>query len=111
MDEMDDKYVLEGHKPVPAKSLGEWARLYSDIKNRRVAHDHFGETRVSTVFLAIDHSWGEGPPILFETMVFGGPLDLEQDRCETWEQAEAMHKRMCERVLEAQLGITVEEDK
>lgn len=28
--------------------------------------------RVSTVWLGLDHNWGDGDPILFETMSFGG---------------------------------------
>jgi hypothetical protein len=56
---------------------------------------------VSTVFLGLDYSFehhGRGP-ILWETMVFGGPLDEEMDRCGgTREQAEAMHAAMVERV-------------
>ena len=36
--------------------------------------------------------------MLFETMVFGGSLDQEQDRCTTWDEAEAMHKAVVERV-------------
>jgi hypothetical protein len=39
------------------------------------------------------------PVVLWETMVFGGKLDQEQDRCSgSREQAEAMHARMVERV-------------
>jgi hypothetical protein len=59
-----------------------------------------GDAKVSTVFLGLDHSFSEdGPPILWETMVFGGELDQETDRCSgTREQAEAMHKKMCEQV-------------
>jgi hypothetical protein len=49
----------------------------------------------------MDHQWGEGPPILWETMVFGGPMDQEQDRCGgSREQAEAMHAHMVKRVKE-----------
>lgn len=44
---------------------------------RRVAQDYVGDIHVSTVFLPIDHGWGEGPPILFETMVFGYGDDEE----------------------------------
>ena len=48
-----------------------------------------GATReASTVFLGLDHQLTEdGPPLLFETMVFGGPLSGETDRCSTWELA------------------------
>jgi hypothetical protein len=47
---------------------------------RRVAEDFVTladdkVARVSTVFLCVDHQWGDGDPVLFETMVFGGPLD------------------------------------
>lgn len=36
---------------------------------------------VSTVFLGMDHNvYTEGPPVLWETMVFGGSLDEEQER-------------------------------
>jgi hypothetical protein len=59
-----------------------------------------GEVRVSTVFLGIDHAW-EGPPLLFETMVFGGPLDEEMERYSTWEEAERGHAVMARRVLAA----------
>ena len=50
---------------------------------------------LSTVFLGIDHSWDNGPPVLFETMVFGGNHDQYQERCSTWKQAEDMHERAC----------------
>ena len=50
---------------------------------------------VSTFFLGLDHAFGGGPPLLFETMIFGMPERSEeyQERCSTWEQAEAMHER------------------
>ena len=53
------------------------------------------------VFLGLDHSFGSGPPLLFETMVFGGPLDEEMDRYTTWDEAEAGHKAMVKRVQES----------
>lgn len=38
----------------------------------RVAATRVGGIRVSTVFLALDHNFGgKGPPVLFETMIFG----------------------------------------
>jgi hypothetical protein len=57
---------------------------------------------VSTVFLGMDHNWREsGPPILFETLVFGGPLDGEMDRYCTRAEALDGHQEMCERVAAA----------
>jgi len=103
---VSDKYVLDGKTPVRESDLIKWAKWF-ETANRRVRNDvatvkfkgeKVGEVRVSTVFLGLDHSFGDGPPLLFETMVFGGPLDQEMDRCSTWEAAEKMHEAMCERV-------------
>lgn len=44
---------------------------------------------------------GFGPPILFETMVFGGPLNEEQVRYVTWDEAERGHAEMVARVRAA----------
>jgi len=47
---------------------------------------------ISTVFLGLDYRVSRrGPPLLFETRVFGGSLDRFQNRCATWDKAEAMH--------------------
>lgn len=84
---VDKKAVLEPDQ----KKFMEWRRS----NNMRVARDCLDNdtVKVSTVFLGIDHAYDEGPPMLFETMIFGGEHDDYCDRCETWEQAEAMHKK------------------
>lgn len=94
------KYKLDSNgSPVPCPNLFEWAEWF-ETAQRQVKHDTFGEIRVSTVFLGIDHNWREdGPPILWETMVFGGPMNEEQHRCAGGiEQAEAMHAEMVGRL-------------
>lgn len=53
--------------------------------------------RVSTVFLALDHGY-IGEPILWETMVFGGVLDQEQERYSCLAAAKAGHVDMVTRV-------------
>lgn len=76
-------YKLVDRIPVPC-ALREWATLFQS--QQRVSHDEVTRpdsdpVSVSTVFLGMDHRhFGEGPPILFETMVFGGPLDMQQVR-------------------------------
>ena len=89
---MSTHYILDGKTPVPADIM-TWAQWFStNGDGRTVAKTEVGGMLVSTVFLGLDHNWGDGPPPLFETMIFGGPLDQEyQERCSTWEQAEAMH--------------------
>jgi hypothetical protein len=50
--------------------------------------------------LGLDHNFSEnGPPILYETMVFGGALDGEQDRYCTREEAVSGHALMVKRVI------------
>ena len=66
---MTDTYILDGTTPVPA-SLLTWAQWY-ETAERHVADTWVTPTvRVSTVFLGLDHQFGEGPPLLFETMAF-----------------------------------------
>jgi hypothetical protein len=66
------------------QTSGDTRRVNQTVVNKRCS--------VSTVFLGLDHNFsGTGDPILFETMVFGGPLDGGMRRCSTWKQAEAMH--------------------
>jgi len=94
---MSDHYILKGHEAVPA-DLMTWAKWY-ETGNRRVADDSVGDIRVSTVFLGLNHNYGEGPPTLYETMVFGGPHDQEwEERYCTWDEAVAGHAAMIERV-------------
>ena len=89
---MTDKYILDGKEPVPCGDLLEWGR-WLETADRHVAQDRIGPYRVSTVFLGLDHSFGCGPPLLFETMIFGPGFDRDeyQERCATWEEAEEMH--------------------
>jgi len=84
-------YTLDGETPVPETDLYKWGR-FMESHNRIVAKTNVSdEVRVSTVFLGLDHNYYEGPPILFETMIFGGKHDGYQERCATWAEAEAMH--------------------
>jgi hypothetical protein len=98
---VSDKYILDGHDAVPCKSLLEWASWF-DKADRIVQKTTVGPAEVSTVFLGLDHSFGIGEPLLFETLVFGGPLDQEMDRYSTWEEAEQGHKAMVERARDAE---------
>ena len=98
-------YYLEGREIRTTENTLDWARrteaAWTD-GSRAVGDDHVGAVRVSTVFLGVDHNFfGNGPPLLFETMVFGGPLDREQERCATWDEAVSQHAKMLLRVLQS----------
>jgi len=95
-------YTLVDGRPAPEPSSPAWALWFRDA-DRGVAETAVGEARVSTVFLGIDHGLG-GPPLLYETMVFGGPSDGEQQRYGTLEEARAGHEAMVARVMDAPAG-------
>ncbi len=68
-----DKYILnEAGQAVPEPDLLTWARWF-ETSDRQLAEDEIGDIRVSTVFLGLDHSFGDGPPLLWESMAFGAP--------------------------------------
>ena len=90
---MSEKYILEEHKPILCDDLMEWAKWF-ETADRKVAKTNISdEVTVSTVFLGLNHNFLGKPPILFETMVFGGTHDEEMERYSTWEEAEKGHKR------------------
>jgi len=100
-------YILEGHNAVIEPDLTKWVEWFRTA-NRTVKKStgkvslnggSVGNIVISTVFLGIDHAFTEDKPLLFETMVFGGLLDQEYERCSTWEAAEQMHEKMCTKVL------------
>jgi len=69
---MFDKYILdENGNPVVEGDLFKWASWYQNFgAHRRVARTVLRKFWVSTVFLALDHSFTPGAiPILYETMV------------------------------------------
>lgn len=82
----------------PITDVLVWGRLFEDMDYRRIGQDVviMGDepVNVSTVWLGIEHSWGRGRPVIFETMVFGGPYDQEQMRYCTEAEAEQGHRRV-----------------
>jgi len=85
------KYILVDRIPVPEPDLIKWGQWF-ETAARVVRQETFDGVTVSTVFLSLDHNFSHGKPLLFETMVFGGVHDQDQERCSTWEEAEAMHE-------------------
>jgi hypothetical protein len=88
-------YILREGQPLAVEDPRAWARWFATADAERiVTKTHLGEVLVSTVFLAFDHNWRSGPALLFETMVFGGPLDGSQWRFGTREEAAAFHDEL-----------------
>jgi hypothetical protein len=69
-------------------TIEEWDRLFRDFERRQVARTELGDVSVSTVWLGLDHRMPPplskpGPPLIFETMIFGGGDDLDE-HCWRW---------------------------
>jgi hypothetical protein len=102
------KRIARDFTPRSCKDSIRWAQWF-ETAERHVAEDilsggeettqqlheeHLPGIRVSTVFLGLDHNYFRGPrPVLFETMVFGGPHDGSTWRYSTWDAAEVGHRR------------------
>lgn len=95
-------YILdcEGN-PVPCINISAWARWFEGSSDqRRLAYDDVVDSdgelvSVSTVFLGMDHNFvDDGPPILWETMIFGLGDDQEyQERYTSKEAALEGHQK------------------
>lgn len=85
-------YGLDG-QPIDMEAA---EALLADGVARRVAHTRLftdrGIVDVSTIFLVLDHNYFGGPPVLWETMVFGGPIDRHQWRYASREDAVRGHE-------------------
>ena len=87
---LDGRYFDMDGEPI---TLMEWAQLYETTGARHIGSDERDGIHVSTVLLGLNHNYGDGPPLIFETMIFGGDHDQYQKRYSTKKQAEAGHKR------------------
>lgn len=96
---MSDTYILKGHEPVPVE-LEVWARWF-ETADRQVRDTFRDDVRVSTVFLGLDHSFGHGPPVLFETKVFVNGSGDEMERYSTWDEAVEGHENMVAKIFKA----------
>lgn len=91
----------------------EWAVKFGERSQQNkdewlIGDDEIDEdTRVSTVWLGLDHRFGEGPPLIFESMVFGGEYDGYARRYSTFEAAKEGHENI---VLNLALNKNPEEE-
>lgn len=94
-------FVLDEHGDVIAVDdalvWGWW--FEHSLPQRVVAKDRVGDVEVSTVFLGLDHNYrADGPPVLWESLIFGGPFDGRQDRYTSRSAALEGHRRFVELV-------------
>lgn len=99
LDELDFYFVPDGES-VRACSVEEWS-AFMERDDRVVAQDRDGAVMVSTVFIGLHipvfHLVAPGPPLVWETMIFGGPNDGWQWRTASRGQALAVHRKASSR--------------
>lgn len=92
-------YVLnKKHEIVKTDDMEIVDDFFMSVDKCCVAKNIIGGVKISTVFSGIAHNSGEVPPVLFETMIFGGKHDNEQWRYTTWDLAVEGHKKAVELV-------------
>lgn len=107
----DMLYIEIGGEPMPAADVHQWAEwmLEGDMENpprRMVAWDQIADDEdsyVSTLFLGNDvNHLGIGRPLLYESMVVGGPMDGTQWRYETRKDAGGGHRALLQQARQAE---------
>lgn len=90
-------FILRDGVPVEC-TLMEWASSLENWKNRVVGRDAAGDGDVRTDFLGLNYAFDDGPPLVFETMVFGGKHDGYTEHYSTLKEAKAGHERIVKMV-------------
>lgn len=87
-------------------TIEDFTALFMDPEYRRIAQTYVGQALVSTVWLGINHSWDDGRPLIFETMIFPGNTTGEELswRYPTLERAIAGHHHQVE-ILELEASL------
>ena len=92
--------VVKG-KPKDEPNVSLWAKWF-EAATRVVEQTTIEEVLVSTVFLGLNYNFsGKGPPVLWETIIFGGALDGKEQRYTSVKAAKEGHKKMVARVKRA----------
>src|SRR5262245_50906062 len=88
-------YILnDAFEPLPIDDVLEWSEWCR--RHRVLGQDSLpGNIFVSTVFVGVDtrDAFDFGPPLLWETMIFGGPQNRYQERYASREEALNGHRR------------------
>jgi hypothetical protein len=97
-------YFLVGHVPMAVDLVG---RVVPETRQpSRRPPEVNDDCYVSTTFMGLDNNWARSDPILFETMIFGGPFDERQGRYRTSDEAERGHaeavKEACKSIAQVE---------
>lgn len=105
---MSEWYVLEADGKTPrlcdVDEWSEWRRGRKenpDASGWKVSYTElpWDGCYVSTVFMGLDHGYGHGPPVLWETLIFNGRLADEGSRYTSYDEALLGHYEWVEKVI------------
>lgn len=108
-------FKLEGHEVVPVEDTLEWARWFEDADRNVMQTRLIDGSRISTVFLGLDHSFMGAKPMFFETALISGEEHFSEvlkrnvheievvQRYATWAEAEEGHMRWIETCVPANM--------
>ncbi len=97
----DGYYDKEGHEI----TQDDWVEL-SKKESKMVCYTVVGDSGVSTVWLGIDHRLGEGRPLIFETLIMGGPNANDMWRYTTSEEAEFGHLEVVKALIAGRIDMS-----
>lgn len=100
---MTEKYILdENGEPQRCNDLIEWAEWYEAHfldPALIVGQTEIRDSTISTVFTCLDYQLVRGaPPLIWETLIVGGPYDRYSNRYSTRAEAERGHQEWVERI-------------
>lgn len=106
-------YKLDSdNNPIPCSGVSEYEEWV--VKHgTTVAQSKFRDTKnieiyISTVFLGLDYSYNSTVPILWETMVFGGPFDQQSVRYSSFKDALKGHNEIIDGIMDNTITNIVE---
>lgn len=87
MEDVLQCWILDGHTPVKVDgdTWYEWYMTSPD--EHKVAMEWIGEVCVSTDFVGLGELSATVPTLMYQTIVFGGPLDRTATYHDTWDDA------------------------
>jgi hypothetical protein len=93
------RYILnDADEPVPCDDMVKWSLFCGTDPRRIVGRSTFGDglILVSTIFTGMDYNWSlVGPPIVYETMMFGTGETRLCSRTHTRDEALHAHQAAC----------------
>lgn len=105
---MMEKYILDENDCPQLVSIFDYFKWQKSLPEQirtgigfRLARTESPQATVSTVYLGSDHGYGEGPPLLWETMVFcDGDNNEDCLRASSREEAMTNHQALVKKYID-----------